>query len=121
MEWPKFNESLLQKGADGGAEAAQRMLNTLQQYISKFNGAGDWQILVRVFLNIDFLTRKCQSEGVVGDELTLRQFALGFTKSQPLFEIVDAGRGKDRVDYKVKGRFSVFASIPASLTCSGQD
>lgn len=105
MEWSKFNESLLQKGADGGAEAAQRMLNTVQQYISKFNGAGDWQVLVRVFLNIDFLSRKCQSEGVVHDEPTLRQFALGFTKSQPLFEIVDAGRGKDRVDYKVKGRF----------------
>ncbi|KAG6997507.1 hypothetical protein G7Y79_00040g076720 [Physcia stellaris] len=102
-----FQESLLERGADGGAEAAQRMLNTVQQYISKFNGAGDWQVLVRVFLNIDFLTRKCKSEGVVRDELTLRQFALGFTKSQPLFEIIDAGQGKDRVDYKVKGYASL--------------
>lgn len=111
MKSSKFQESLLEKGADGGAEAAQRMLNTVQQYISKFNGAGDWQVLVRVFLNIDFLTRKYQSEGIVRDEITLRQFALGFTKSQPLFEVVDAGWGKDRVDYKIKGRIRHLLNI----------
>ena len=60
--------------------------------------------MARIFVNIDYLTRRSRSEGLVQDENILRQFALGFTQSQPSFEMVDAGRGKDRVSYKIKGQ-----------------
>ena len=57
-----------------------------------------------MFVNIDYLTRRSRSEGLVRDEDVLRQFALGFTQSQPSFEMIDAGQGKDRVSYKIKGQ-----------------
>ena len=79
------------------------MLNLVQQYISKFDRADSWHVYVRIFVNNDFLGRKYQSEGIVRDENILRLFGLGFTQGRASFDIVDSGRGKDRVDYKVKG------------------
>ena len=76
----------------------------MQHYIANYDGADQWRVVARVFVNIDYLTRRSRSEGLVRDENVLRQFALGFTQSQPLFEMVDAGRGKDRVNYKIKGQ-----------------
>lgn len=105
-EMIQFQEQLLERGVDGGAEAAQRILDAVQRYISNFDMSQAWRVVVRMFANIDFLTRKYQSEGIMRDESTLRHFALGFTQSQPLFEIIDAGHGKERVDYKVKGQFA---------------
>ena len=94
---------MLERGFAGGAEAAQRILNSVQSYIAKYDGARDWRLVVRVFVNMDYLTRRTQSEGLMRDGNLLRQFALGFTQSQPSFEMIDAGQGKDRVAYKIKG------------------
>ena len=79
------------------------MLTLVQQYLSRFDRADSWHVLVRIFVNNDFLGRKYQCERIVRDENILRLFGLGFTQGRPLFDIVDSGRGKDRVDYKVKG------------------
>lgn len=76
----------------------------MQRYIARYAGADQWRIVARIFVNVDYLTRRSRSEGLVRDGNVIRQFALGFTQSQPSFEMVDAGRGKDSMNYKIKGQ-----------------
>lgn len=59
--------------------------------------------MVRVFVNLEGLEQTCVDLHLSDSYGTLRQFASGFTQNQPLFDFVDAGRGKERADHKIKG------------------
>lgn len=59
--------------------------------------------MVRIYLNMEGLLKTCRNQQVVQDEDSLRKFAVGFTQSQPLFDFIDAGRGKEKADHKIKG------------------
>ena len=101
--YAKFPEHLLQQGARGGAEAAYQLLTKSEDYLAPLEGAKNWKILVRIYVNLEGLIKKCLDVGLLQDEMTLRLFCAGFTESQPLFDIVDAGHGKERADHKIKG------------------
>ena len=101
--YDKFPEHLLQQGARGGAEAAYQLLSKIEDHLGSLEGAKHWKILVRLYVNLEGLIRKCLDLGLLQDEKTLRHFCAGFTQSQPLFDIVDAGHGKERADHKIKG------------------
>lgn len=59
--------------------------------------------MVRVFVNLEGLEQTCVDLHLSHSYGTVRQFASGFTQNQPLFDFVDAGRGKERADHKIKG------------------
>ena len=64
--------------------------------------------MVRVYMNVKGLTKKLLDIGFLPNEDSLRQFATGFTQNQALFDIVDAGRGKERADHKIREAFGIF-------------
>lgn len=99
----QFDESLIRQGAIGGGEAASRLLDNIRLYVQQFDGAMHWKIIIRVYANIEGLLKKYAYIGFTEEERNLRQFVAGFTQSQPLFDFVDAGQGKERADHKIKG------------------
>lgn len=98
-----FPDDLLCQGTSGGEEAAQRLLNKASKYLERYKGAKDWKLVVRILVNLEGLARKCQQFDIVRQANTLREFATGFAQSQPLFDFVDVGYGKERADHKIKG------------------
>ncbi|KAL8754885.1 MAG: hypothetical protein Q9199_004029 [Rusavskia elegans] len=105
-----FEDNLVSQGATGGGEAANRLLNNIKCHIQKHDGAMHWKIIVRVYANIEGLLKKFAYIGFTEEEKALRQFVAGFTQSQPLFDFVDAGQGKERADHKIKEQLSLFVN-----------
>jgi len=98
-----FPDDLLCQGTSGGEEAAQRLLTEATKYLERYKGAKDWKLIVRIFVNLEGLARKCQQFDIITQSNTLRDFATGFAQSQPLFDFVDVGYGKERADHKIRG------------------
>lgn len=98
-----FPDDLLYQGTSGGEEAAQKLLTEVTKYLERYKGGKDWKLIVRIFVNLEGLARKCQQFDIVRQSNTLREFAAGFAQSQPLFDFVDVGYGKERADHKLRG------------------
>ncbi|KAI4271764.1 MAG: hypothetical protein LQ337_005772 [Flavoplaca oasis] len=102
-----FEDSLIIQGAIGGGEAANRLLNNIKRSMQQHEGAIHWKIIVRVYANIEGLLKKYAYIGFTEEEKALRQFVAGFTQSQPLFDFVDAGQGKERADHKIRDQSGI--------------
>ena len=105
-----FPEDLLRQGIQGGETAAHRLHELIEKWFQrdprcKDTDAGHWRIKVRIYLNLDGLSRTLYNAKIVPDLQTLRQFMIGFTRNQQLFDVVDVGYGKERTDYKIKANF----------------
>ncbi len=59
-------------------------------------------VVVRAYANLRDLGRACWREMRTFTD-DLRQFAGDFNAQQPLFDIIDVGRGKERADRKIQG------------------
>ncbi|KAL8922353.1 MAG: hypothetical protein Q9208_005206 [Pyrenodesmia sp. 3 TL-2023] len=105
-----FDESLIRQGAVGGGEAANRLLDNIKRHIQQHDGAVHWKIIVRIYANLEGLLKKYAYIGFTEEERALRHFVAGFTQSQPLFDFVDAGYGKERADHKIKEQLGLFLS-----------
>ncbi|KAL8833279.1 MAG: hypothetical protein Q9170_004362 [Blastenia crenularia] len=103
-----FDENLIRQGAVGGGEAAKRLLDNIKGHVQRYDGAMHWKIIVRVYANLEGLLKKYAYIGFNEEERSLRQFVAGFTQSQPLFDYVDAGQGKERADHKIKEQLGLF-------------
>ncbi|KAI4099393.1 MAG: hypothetical protein LQ339_005985 [Xanthoria mediterranea] len=103
-----FDDKLISQGAAGGGEAANRLLNNIKRHIQQYEGAFHWKIVVRIYANIEGFLQKFAYIGFIEEEKALRHFVAGFTQSQPLFDFVDAGQGKERADHKIKEQLSLF-------------
>lgn len=75
--------------------------------MQQHEGAIHWKIIVRVYANIEGLLKKYAYIGFTEEEKALRQFVAGFTQSQPLFDFVDAGQGKERADHKIRDQSGI--------------
>lgn len=60
--------------------------------------------MVNVYVSLDKLGQKLASVGLLSHPQELRAFAQAFNVNQPLFSIIDVGYGKERADYKIKGK-----------------
>ncbi|KAJ0145640.1 hypothetical protein CTA2_1004 [Colletotrichum tanaceti] len=95
-----FQEALLKRGAEGGAEAG---------YLLE-----DWNIIVQVVLNVDGLAKKLHAAGIAPNTAgvrTLLEFARGFGRAQPLFSFVDVGAGKESADHKIREMLRVMVRV----------
>ncbi|KAH0547914.1 hypothetical protein GP486_008345 [Trichoglossum hirsutum] len=104
-----FEDRFLQKAEEGGKEAAGMLSFSLRESIQRSmpSLSHDIRIVVRVYANTKGLARACALAGIVASPAVMEQFARGFTQSQPLFDFVDTGEGKERADYKIKGKYKL--------------
>ncbi|GJC80815.1 hypothetical protein ColLi_03653 [Colletotrichum liriopes] len=112
-----FQEALLRRGADGGAEAGYLLWTDIKNYVTDAYpeaASEDWSIIVQVVLNVDGLAKKLHSSGIVPNtstERTLAEFGRGFGRAQPLFSFIDVGSGKESADHKIREMLRVMVRI----------
>ena len=98
-----FDEILIQQGKTGGEKAAHHFHKNVQHYFrsqqtpgvlhEKFDGANNWRIVVKIYMNLDGLAKTLHKAGLITNSSLMQDFAIGFSRCQPLFEIIDVGRG----------------------------
>lgn len=96
---------LLAAAAHGGSEAASKLQHALREHISAlYPSSGHWPIMVHMYLSLDKLGQKLAQVGLLKHPQEFRAFVQSFNVGQPLFSIIDVGQGKERADYKIKGK-----------------
>ncbi|GKT46813.1 uncharacterized protein ColSpa_06994 [Colletotrichum spaethianum] len=112
-----FQEALLKRGADGGAEAGYLLFTEIKNYVTDAYpeaASEDWNIIVQVVLNVDGLAKKLHSSCVIPNtstERTLAEFGRGFGRAQPLFSFIDVGSGKESADHKIREMLRVMVRV----------
>lgn len=108
-----FTEALLRAGSEGGSDAAHKLQSEIRNHIlDVYEGAaGSWSIMVHIYANLDGLSRKLASVGLIRSPVELHTFARAFSLHQPLFNFIDVGSGKERADHKIKGTSSELTSL----------
>ena len=99
----QIHEDLLQLGKEGGLEAANRLHKEVSSYLQQFSEAKGWEIMVHLYVDVEGLLARCVSNDIPLSESCVKGFMLGFAHAQPLFTIMDVGRGQDRSLSKVEG------------------
>ncbi|KAK5277597.1 hypothetical protein LTR16_009584, partial [Cryomyces antarcticus] len=98
-----FQDYLLRAAAEGGADAAHNLLTDIKQHIrDQLEFQSMPSIMVQIYANVDGLSRKLASVGIIKTPADLYLFARAFSLNQPLFSFIDVGSGKERADHKIK-------------------
>ncbi|KAH8432720.1 zinc finger CCCH domain-containing protein [Aspergillus melleus] len=107
-----FKEHLVKAGSDGGITAARLLSDSIREQLQdRLGGQADQcRIMVRIYSNVLGLSKSLARIGLLGYEArSLSPFAASFTRSQDLFDYVDAGDKKEGADYKIREMFRLFA------------
>ena len=59
--------------------------------------------MVQLYIDIGGLLARCVSADIPVSNDNVRDFMLGFNQAEPLFTIVDMGRGSEKLSRKVEG------------------
>ncbi|KAF2139644.1 uncharacterized protein K452DRAFT_289641 [Aplosporella prunicola CBS 121167] len=107
-----FQDAFLKAGADGGSEAASKLMVEIKNHIlDVYEGqAGSWNIIVHIYANLEGLGRKLASVGILRSPQELHTFSRAFSLNQSLFNFIDVGSGKERADHKIKEMLRLFIS-----------
>ena len=102
-----FQEQLIRAGSDGGVTAAQRLNDAIKSCLG--SDAGHYRVMVRIYANYVGLSKALNKAGITGPEKrSISTFTASFTRSQELFDFVDAGDKKEGADYKIREMFRLF-------------
>ncbi|KAI0142861.1 hypothetical protein GGR57DRAFT_373163 [Xylariaceae sp. FL1272] len=94
----KFRDEFLRDHENGAARAAVKLREAV-----KDAGYGD-DILVRVFANVNDLARSLCHSGAIDYADSMKIFAEQFTNSNPSFDFVNVGKGKENADSKLRSQ-----------------
>lgn len=105
-----FEDDLVKASTTGGTIAATRLRATIQRYID--NGTKgipkDAKVICRVYADLSGLADLLVRAGVVSTVETVEEFMRGLTCGEKLdenlFDFVDVGPGRNRVNAKILGR-----------------
>jgi hypothetical protein len=61
-------------------------------------------VIARIYANLQGLANTCHNAGIVPSLEHTFEFARGFTSGQVLFDFIDVGPGKERMDDKISGK-----------------
>jgi hypothetical protein len=103
-----FDDDLVSNGAEGGQRAAQLLNETIVSSL-RTRGLENCRIMVRVYSNLAGLSKTLSKIKLCGAEKrSLASFAANFTRSNELFDFVDAGELKENADSKIRALFRQF-------------
>ena len=104
-----FDDDLVTNGVEGGQKAA-RLLNDVVKNSLRSRGLDHCRIMVRVYANLAGLSKTLSKAKLAGPEKrSLAPFTASFTRSNDLFDFVDAGELKENADFKIRAMFRQFA------------
>ena len=93
----QFIDPLVKAGLTGGEEVATTLRSAVFEYLKDFDQElqRDTEIVVRVFANVEGLSRCYYSASILSANSHFDQFIRGFNRSHPLCDYVDAGNDKN--------------------------
>jgi hypothetical protein len=101
-----FLDAYIKDGGAGGDRAARDLRQAVFGYLKdRPDFKHDYSILIRVYLNLQGLSRTYSEAKIISNSKVLFDFVQAFNKSHELVEIVDAGNDKEAADRKIQGRF----------------
>lgn len=106
-----FDNDLISSGAEGGLQAAGLLDEAIKRSLCE-RDLEDCRIMVRVYANLVGLSKSlAKVNASVGKEKrSLASFAANFTRSNDLYDFVDAGEVKENAEVKVRGLFKLFVN-----------
>jgi hypothetical protein len=72
----------------------------------------NWNIVVNVVLNMQGLSQKLHTCGIISNPNELSAFGRAFGLAHPLFNFIDVGSGKERADHKIRETLRLFLPMP---------
>ncbi|EHY54563.1 hypothetical protein HRR83_004316 [Exophiala dermatitidis] len=105
---PFLNE-FVSRGLEGGEDAGKHLRTAVLEYyktLSKYHA--DDRVVIRIYANSKGLGRAYKSAKLIPDESVFDQFMIGFNRSHPLSDFVDAGHHKEAADSKLKANFELY-------------
>lgn len=103
-----FDDDLVSSGAEGGQRAAQLLDDAVKRSM-RDRGLDHCRVMVRVYANLVGLSKALARSNIVGKEKrSLAPFTANFTRSNDLFDFVDAGELKENADFKIRAMFRQF-------------
>ncbi|GAB7362817.1 hypothetical protein MBLNU230_g3120t1 [Neophaeotheca triangularis] len=109
-----FDDGLISKGTEGGQAAGQLLSRTVRNSLANRGLDSTCSIMVRVYTNLAGLSKAASKAGLCGPEKrSLAPFAASFTRSNDLFDFVDAGDLKENADFKIRAMFRQFVNNPS--------
>jgi len=103
-----FDDDLVSNGAEGGQRAAH-LLNESIMASLRARRLEHCRVMVRVYTNLVGLSKTLSKIKLCGAEKrSLAAFAANFTRSNELFDFVDAGELKENADSKIRALFRQF-------------
>lgn len=94
-------------GKAGGTEAGRILLQELTNELKAEFANESMDIHVKIFANLYKLATVLQLADRVKESKQFKEFALGFTQSREHLYFIDVGDGKEMVDSRVRGIYSV--------------
>lgn len=106
-----FNDDLVRANAEGGSNAAQMLNSCIRECLpTVVRNSDQCRIMVRIYANLAGLSKALSKAKLVGPEKrSLAPFAASFTRSQDLFDFIDADDKKEGADFKIREMFRLFA------------
>jgi hypothetical protein len=103
-----FDDDLVSNGAEGGQRAAHLLHESIMASL-RARGLDHCRVMVRVYTNLVGLSKVLSKIKLCGAEKrSLAAFAANFTRSNELFDFVDAGELKENADSKIRALFRQF-------------
>lgn len=99
---------MLERGAEGGREASQRLCDEVRAYHEPILGK-TFKVVVQVFLDLHDLASVCQMS-----RLELHEFYEGFSIGRDFCDYYDIGAGAGKASKKLLGKLRCF-TFPAPL------
>ena len=99
-----FRRAYFDAVAAGGSQAANDLYNIIIQNVKESEGLkADCGILVNVYATKKGLVKPLTEANYLSHPTQLDQFFTSFTRGRSLFQFIDYGPGKERVDAKLRG------------------
>ncbi|KAJ8463519.1 hypothetical protein ONZ45_g17556 [Pleurotus djamor] len=97
-----FSSDLISQGQAGGHIAAQKLADSIIQYMNMHHGVNQYQLWVYVFLNKRGLSEAFGRYGLFTQKVKFDDFLQGFNQAAERFMMVDVGTTKEAADSKIK-------------------
>ncbi|KAL2008721.1 hypothetical protein VTN00DRAFT_6915 [Thermoascus crustaceus] len=109
-----FKDQFIRDGEKGAIAAANQLCDSFRRSLSDRYGPDndlppDMDIVVRLYVNKNGLAGALVDAGIIPNVAHLDAFFVKLTQSRPLFDVVDCGGGKERVDDKIREQYRHYA------------
>lgn len=99
-----FNALATSGGSKAANELYNEVINNLKASHSGLEGnSPDWEVLVNIYANKAGLARALATVDYLNHPSQIDLFFCSFSQSRSLFQFIDCGHGKERVDAKLRG------------------